>query len=252
MSRAVVLDVEGTTSSIGYVHDQLFPYASRVLGSWAATHGGEPAVADALRSAARIADRPDAGRDEIVDILRDWIRRDAKLAPLKTIQGLIWQDALASGALVSHVYDDVPRALRAWTARGWTVHIFSSGSVAAQRAWFRHSPHGDLLPYLTGFFDLENGGAKREPDSYRSIARSIGTDPASIVFLSDVAAELDAARAAGWHTVAVQRDDTPPLGGDHPVVTTFDQLDLRDDLTGGPLPVGHGLPTAQSGAGGPR
>ena len=110
MIRAVVLDVEGTTSSIGYVHEQLFPYASRVLGSWVAAHGDEPKVADALRSAARTADRPDADRDEIVDILRDWIRRDAKVAPLKTIQGLIWQDALAAGALTVLLIHEPRRA----------------------------------------------------------------------------------------------------------------------------------------------
>ncbi|TDC82864.1 acireductone synthase [Micromonospora sp. KC606] len=247
MIRVAVLDVEGTTSSISYVHERLFPYAYRVMPVWLAAHSGEPEVASALRSAASLAGRPEADRSEIVDILRDWIRRDAKIAPLKTIQGLIWQDALASGALVSHVYDDVPRALRAWTERGLVVHIFSSGSVAAQRAWFRHSPHGDLLPYLTGYFDLENAGAKDSPDSYRLIARSIGAAPPSIVFLSDVTAELDAASTAGWHTVAVQREDAPPVPGDHLAVADFDQLDLHGDPAGRPLPVGPDASAAQSG-----
>ncbi|MFV2088193.1 acireductone synthase [Micromonospora sp. LOL_021] len=226
MIRSVVLDVEGTTSSVEYVHQRLFPYSREVLPDWVPAHSDEPAVASALRAAAGLAGRPEASPAEVVEFLLDWIRQDAKLAPLKTIQGLIWQDALASGALAGHVYDDVPPAIRAWAGQGLTVHIFSSGSVTAQKAWFRHTSHGDLVPYLTAFFDLENAGVKHLPDSYRAIARSIGTAPDSILFLSDVTAELDAARWAGWRTVAVQRNGASSTAGGHLAIADFDELEL--------------------------
>ncbi len=232
MIRAVVLDVEGTTSSARHVYEHLFPYSYRLLPSWVAARGDDPRVVEALREAATIAGRPDAPRHEVIAVLRDWIEQDLKITPLKTIQGLMWQDGLAAGALTSHVYDDVPPALQEWTRRGLTVHIFSSGSVAAQRAWFRYSTHGDLSRYLTGFFDTANAGGKRSPDSYRAITRVIGVPPAATVFLSDVTAELDAARSAGWHTVAVRRDDAPSLAGDHLTITTFEELDLTLDPPG--------------------
>jgi enolase-phosphatase E1 len=114
-----------------------------------------------------------------------------------------------SGDLVAHFFPNVIPALRAWRAAGHRLYVFSSGSVTAQRSWFAHSPEGDPTPPLSGHFDTENAGPKRVPDSYRVIATVIGADPARIVFLSDVTAELDAAREAGWHTVGVRRPGEP-------------------------------------------
>lgn len=221
---AVVVDIEGTTSSISHVHDHLFPYSRQRLPDWLAAHAADPTVVAALAETRSLAGRPDADLPELVAILRAWIDEDRKAGPLKTLQGLIWADGYADGSLRSHVYEDVPPALRAWTAAGRRVYVYSSGSVLAQQQWFGHCPRGSLLPYLTGHFDTVNAGPKREAASYRSIAAQIGLPAAGLLFLSDVRAELDAAVAAGWHVVGVRREDAPPIGGGHREVRSFAEL----------------------------
>jgi enolase-phosphatase E1 len=221
---AVVVDIEGTTSSISHVHDHLFPYSRRHLPDWLAAHATDPLVVEALAQTRSLADRPDADLPELVAILRAWIDEDRKAGPLKTLQGLIWADGYADGSLRSHVYADVPPAFRAWRAAGRRVYVYSSGSVLAQRQWFGHCPQGDLLPYLDGHFDTANAGPKREAESYRSIAAQIGLPPEGLLFLSDVGAELDAAVAAGWQAVGVRREDALPIGGGHREVRSFAEL----------------------------
>jgi len=221
---AVVVDIEGTTSSISHVHDHLFPYSHRHLPDWLATHAADPLVVEALAQTRALADRPNAELPEVVAILRAWIDEDRKAGPLKTLQGLIWADGYADGSLRSHVYADVPPAFQAWRAAGRRVYVYSSGSVLAQRQWFGHCPQGDLLPYLDGHFDTVNAGPKREAASYRSIAAQIGLPPEGLLFLSDVRAELDAAVAAGWQAVGVRREDAPPIGGGHREVRSFEEL----------------------------
>ena len=130
---------------------------------------------------------------------------------------MIWEAGFAAGDLVAHIYDDVPDALRAWHERGVPVFVYSSGSVLAQRLWFAHTPFGDLTPLLAGYFDTRSAGAKREPSSYAAITAAIALPPDRTMFASDSAAELDAAKAAGWRTVHVRRpdEDVPPAHG-HP------------------------------------
>ncbi|HEX4812773.1 MAG TPA: acireductone synthase [Nonomuraea sp.] len=225
MIRAVVVDVEGTTSSLGHVREILFPYARERVSAWVRAAGpGVPEILDQVRA---FAGRPDAGAAEVAAILGDWIDRDVKAAPLKDLQGLIWEAGFAAGELTAHVYDDVPPALHAWTGAGLRIHVYSSGSVLAQRLWFRNTRHGDLLPYFAGHFDITTAGPKREPGSYRRIAHTLALHPPELVFLSDSRAELDAARAAGLRTVGVSRpEDGSPDTGDHPAVTGFDRLHL--------------------------
>jgi enolase-phosphatase E1 len=178
---------------------------------------------------------PDAGTERIVGALRAWLADDEKVTPLKTVQGKIWQHGFAAGELVSDFYPDVIPALRAWAAAGQQLYVFSSGSVAAQRSWFAHSPAGDLTMLVSGHFDTENAGPKRARRSYQTIATATAADPAHTVFLSDVVAELDAARAAGWHTVGVRRPGEPHYGrgvGDHLEVASFADLDLSGDRPG--------------------
>ncbi|MDG6107073.1 acireductone synthase [Dactylosporangium aurantiacum] len=217
--RAVVLDVEGTTSSSDHVHRVLFGHARRRLPQWLAAHHTDPEVAEAL------ATLPVPGTDLAgrVALLRTWMDEDRKETALKTVQGLIWQEGFAAGELTSHVYPDVPPALRAWHADGLTLCVFSSGSVAAQRAWFRHTPHGDLRPYLSHHFDTANAGGKSTVDAYRTIAAALGVPGDGILFLSDSGAELRAARDAGWHAVAVCRDGraAPP-----PAIRSFAELEV--------------------------
>jgi enolase-phosphatase E1 len=225
--RHVVVDIEGTTSSPAYVRDRLFPYSRERIHTWLR----RPESARVIAEVRRFIGRPRAGRKDVARQLRKWIDDDVKVSALKTLQGLIWQEGFASGELSSHVYDDVPPALRAWSAAGLAISVYSSGSVLAQQLWFRHTQHGDLLPYFNGHFDTITGGPKKEAESYTTIAGLLGVAPDTIVFLSDDVAELDAARSAGWRTVAVRRTGAEgPGSGEHPWIVSFDQLDLSEGV----------------------
>jgi enolase-phosphatase E1 len=208
---AVVLDIEGTTSSTAFVYDTLYPYARARLAGWVAAHPDDPWVTQVP--------------GDVATTLTRWSDADEKVTALKAIQGRIWDEGFAAGELTSHFYPDAVPALRRWHGAGRRLYVFSSGSVTAQQGWFGHSPDGDLRDLIAGWFDTETAGPKKEPDSYRRIGRAIGEVP---VFLSDVTAELDAARAAGWATVGVRRrgDRWYDAGvGGHPEVASFDEVD---------------------------
>ncbi|MGC5363867.1 acireductone synthase [Streptomyces sp. DT24] len=229
MIRAIVLDIEGTTSSLTYMRDHLFPYSRQRLVPWLR----EPppgAAASVAEIAAEIRARlgaPDASVDDMADALRGWIDDDVKEPALKSLQGLIWRHGYASGDLVSHVYDDVLPALTRWSGQGAALHVFSSGSVLAQQDWFRHTGSGDLLHFFSGHFDTRDPGPKADPASYRSIAARTAADPAEILFCSDSRPELDAAREAGWRTLGVQRPDGAATRTEgHRTVTTFEGVEL--------------------------
>jgi enolase-phosphatase E1 len=226
--HAVLLDIEGTTSTIAFVHEVLFPYADAHLDAYVAAHREEPAVADAMREAALLAgEAPDADDASVLAHLHRWIAEDRKATPLKTLQGLIWADGYARTGLRGHVYPDAAEGLRRWHAAGLALYVYSSGSIEAQRVLFEHSDQGDLSALFSGNFDTTTG-PKRERASYETIARAIGLAPQDIVFLSDVDAELDAARAAGMQTVRLLRPaDTPPdATTTHAHVASFTELDL--------------------------
>ena len=191
--KAILLDIEGTTSSISFVADELFPYARKHLAAFVESN---PEV-----SAPILAEIP--GDDPVATLLQ-WIDEDRKATPLKTLQGLIWAKGYADGTLKGHVYSDTPEALRRWRAAGIPVHIYSSGSIAAQKLIFGHSIAGDLLPWLSGHFDTTTGG-KREAASYARIADALGLAPGDILFISDVQAETDAAKAAGLQALLIDR-----------------------------------------------
>jgi enolase-phosphatase E1 len=230
MLRTVVIDIEGTTSPTAFVTGRLYPYSADRLAGWIATHPGHPATSRAVAQVREVIGDPRAGLDRVVAALLGWIASDQKVTPLKTLQGLIWERGFANGDLVAHFYPDAIPALRAWKAAGHDLFVFSSGSAAAQRAWFGHSEHGDLRPLISGYFDTENAGPKREPDSYRRIAEATGSPPGQTAFLSDLGAELDAARAAGWHTVRVRRPGEKYSGedGTHLEVSSLAELGLAD------------------------
>lgn len=206
---AVVLDVEGTVGALFHVRDVLFPYFRRRLAGWCREHQGSVAYIEGLEAVRAFTGRPELDEDQVVGILLAWAAEDRKVAPLKLVQGFVWADGYARGELHGHVYPDVPEVLSRWCAAGIGCHIYSSGSVAAQRDWFRHSNHGDLSGLLQNYFDLTNAGPKSEPRSYSVIRESIGAAPQEILFVSDAEAELDAARSAGWRTAAVRRPDDP-------------------------------------------
>jgi len=240
MLTAIVLDIEGTTSSTGFVHDTLYPYSRQRFGAWIEAHLDDPVLGAEVRrqlaSVQQIAGEPDANVARCVWWLEHWLGGDEKVTPLKAFQGWIWQEGFASGDLTSHFFPDVIPTLRRWLAEGHRLHIFSSGSLAAQRAWFGHTPEGDLLSWFSGHWDTETAGPKKQPGSYRRISADIdaacGVAAHATVFLSDLVEELDAARAAGWQTVGVRRrgDQYFDRGvGDHVAITSFDQIDLSGD-----------------------
>ncbi|UVO55373.1 acireductone synthase [Sphingomonas sp. SUN039] len=181
MTKAILTDIEGTTSSLSFVHDTLFPYARARLPAWVAEHGGDLAQ------------------------LLAWMDADAKVTELKDVQGRIWAAGYAAGELTGHVYPDAAEALRRWHGDGIKLAVFSSGSVAAQKLIFGHSDQGDLSPLFSGWFDTTTG-PKREALSYLMIADALGVSPADMLFLSDIAAENDAAKAAGMRAMLIDRE----------------------------------------------
>ncbi|MEU7577564.1 acireductone synthase [Streptomyces sp. NPDC041068] len=226
---AVVLDIEGTTSATGFVVDVLYPYARERFGELLASRGGEAEVARAVAQVREEIGEPDADAARVEEVLGAWVDADRKATPLKTLQGILWAKGFARGELVSHFYPDVIEVLRRWHADGVRLYVYSSGSVAAQRAWFAHSAEGDLLGLVGGLYDTENAGPKQEADSYRKIASSVGVAPERLLFLSDRPGELDAARAAGWRAVGVRRAGEPYFDasfGDHPQVSDFSGISL--------------------------
>ncbi|MEY9990078.1 enolase-phosphatase E1 [Streptomyces sp. V4I8] len=226
---AVVLDIEGTTSATGFVVDVLYPYSRSRFAALLAERGDDPEVARAVAQVRELTGDPDADAAAVEKALNTWLDEDRKATPLKTLQGIIWSEGFARGDLVSHFYDDVVPRLRAWHAAGVRLYVYSSGSVAAQRAWFTNSPEGDLTSLVSGLYDTENAGPKQEPESYRRIAESTGIEPARLLFLSDRPGELDAARAAGWRTVGVRRPGEPYYEqgvGDHAQAGTFDEITI--------------------------
>lgn len=190
---AILLDIEGTTSSIAFVADTLFPYARERLPAYVAAHADEVAPI--------LAEVP--GDDKVASLL-EWIDEDRKATPLKALQGMIWAEGYADGSLKGHVYPDTPDALARWQAAGVPTYIYSSGSVQAQKLIFGHSIAGDLTPYLSGYFDTEVGG-KREMESYVRVAQSIDVDPERILFVSDIYDEIIAAQAAGLQAMLIDR-----------------------------------------------
>ncbi len=212
--KCIVVDIEGTTSRSSFVFDVMFPYATDRFDDWIADHGDEPATAEVITQVGVEigVDEPSTG--QVLDALRAWVAEDRKITPLKTLQGLIWEDAFASGALVSDFYPDALDVMGRWHDAGLAMAVYSSGSVLAQRNWYAHTPEGNHTNWMTGYFDTANAGPKREEASYRAIAEQLDLSPQHLLFCSDVVAELDAASAAGWQVVRVRRDGEPHALGD--------------------------------------
>ncbi len=208
-TRAILTDIEGTTSSISFVKEVLFPYARNALPGFVHTHGQEPEVRRWLDAVATEIAAGACQDEVIVETLQGWIDQDRKHTALKALQGMIWDVGYRNGDYTAHLYPEVADVLRSWHAAGLPLYVYSSGSVPAQRLFFGFSDAGDLNGLFSGNFDTEIGG-KREAASYTRIAETIGIAPADILFLSDVVEELDAARDAGLHTVLLDRRDDYP------------------------------------------
>lgn len=231
--RGLLLDVEGTTTSIAFVYDTLFPYARRSLRAFLSEHAADPEV---LAASEVIARESGAGslaeflrqREDVHSLEAEVLRRmdaDDKSTGLKQLQGLIWRAGYERGELRGHVYPDIPVAFTGWVAQGADIRIYSSGSVEAQRLLFAHSVAGPLDGYIRGYYDTRTG-PKRSAESYRRIVNDMGREPSGVLFFSDVVEELDAAREAGLATVLVRRAEGPAPAASHPVITHFGEVRL--------------------------
>ena len=222
MIKAIVTDIEGTTSSLAFVKDVLFPYARAHLGDFVRTHGAEPEVAKLLEAVADEAGRPLSGTETIAQLER-WMAEDRKITPLKTLQGLIWEQGYGKGELKGHVYADAVKNLRRWKNLGIALYVYSSGSVHAQKLLFGYSQYGDLTKVFSSYFDT-TVGMKREAASYRKIVAALGLPAQNILFLSDIKEELDAAAAAGMQTGWLVRHGALPTDASHIVASNFDDI----------------------------
>jgi enolase-phosphatase E1 len=224
MIKAIVTDIEGTTTSIAFVFEVLFPYARKHLEAFITTHGAEPEVRAQLDAVAAEAGRPLSDSDA-AQLLGQWIDQDRKVGPLKALQGMLWDEGYRKGDFTGHLYPDAARRLRDWRTEGMRLFVYSSGSVQAQQLLFGHSDAGDLTDLFEGWFDTTTG-PKREAASYRRIVERIGLPAEEILFLSDIEQELDAAREAGMRTTWLVRGDIADPGAGHPQVTDFDGIRL--------------------------
>jgi len=224
MIKAIVTDIEGTTSSLSFVKDVLFPYARERMAEFLRAHAQEPRVRREIEEARNVCGQ-NMNEAQVAEQLIQWIDEDKKITPLKALQGMIWEDGYKRHAFKGHMYDDAVRNLKKWRSAGIALYVFSSGSVQAQKLLFAHTEYGDLTPLFAGYFDT-NVGDKREAASYRKIAETIGLLPRDVLFLSDIKEELDAARAAGMQTVWLVRDGVLETTAPHRQVINFDAIAL--------------------------
>lgn len=243
--QGILLDIEGTTSSIQFVYDVMFPFARRELARYLEQHWKETHLFEACDSLAIDAGytsfgqwqqqlipadetaSPAAMQQALATHVCQLMDQDIKSTGLKTLQGLIWKNGFQSGEMEAHVYPDVPPALQQWEQAGLDLRIYSSGSIAAQKLFFGHSVAGNLLEMFSGHYDTTTG-PKKEMNSYQQIAADFNLPANQVLFLSDVSAELDAAAEAGLQTGLCQRPGNPPLEEpcQHPQITSFDQVQL--------------------------
>ena len=204
----ILMDIEGTTSSISFVKDVLFPYfLSNIddINKLSNIKEVKYAFGQVLRLVKQDENRDITTSEEVIFQLKKWCQQDLKITPLKTLQGILWQKGYQNGELLGHVYDDVPVMLENWNFLGKKMGIFSSGSVNAQKLLFSHSVKGNLSTYFSNYFDT-NIGSKRDSDTYSLITKQLALPSNRILFLSDVIEELAAADMAGMKTIQITRE----------------------------------------------
>jgi enolase-phosphatase E1 len=237
--QAILLDIEGTTTPIDFVFRTLFPFARQRLQQFLREHGSELGIredVDALRRQHRVdaaeqlnpppwSDDPAGAELASAAAYGEWlIDRDSKCSALKSLQGKIWQEGYRTGELRGEVYPDVPAALARWSCQGKILGIFSSGSVLAQKLLFGSTAAGDLTRFLRAYFDTTSG-PKNAPESYSRIAKALALELPNILFISDVAKELDAARDAGMQTaLCVRTPSAERPASPHHAINSFEEI----------------------------
>ena len=231
MIKAILTDIEGTTSSISFVRDVLFPYAAEHLPMFVRANAKDPAVAEQLQAVAEAANLEVNDYPAIIDTLQRWIAEDKKITPLKALQGMLWEHGYRHRDYRAHVYSDAFEQLKKWHAAGLPLYVYSSGSIQAQKLFFRYSEFGDMLPFFSGFFDTTSG-AKQDVESYRRIVAELDFPAEEVLFLSDIVGELDAAKQAGLETAWLVRPADVVASAEviaashHPVVRSFSDVQL--------------------------
>ncbi len=224
---AIVTDIEGTTSDIAFVQQVMFPYSRAALPGFVREHATDPEITPWIAMiASEVHTTPD-NLPTIIAALLSWIDADRKHTALKALQGQVWAKAFAAGEFTAHLYPDAIEALRSWHAQAIPLYVYSSGSLQAQKLYFAHTEVGDVRSWFVDYFDTTSG-PKREAKSYRNIAEDIGVPADQLLFLSDIGAELDAAREAGWQTVQLVRDGATPAP-EHLQVKTFTEIQFAPD-----------------------
>jgi enolase-phosphatase E1 len=238
--RAILLDIEGTTTPIAFVHEVLFAYARSQVRKFLLEHSSSAeVVADLallreehaidvkqnLQPPALVDGSRDADIDSIVAYVNWLIDRDRKSTGLKSLQGKIWKQGYLEGTLKAQVFADVPPALERWRRAGLKISIFSSGSALAQKLLFAHTEAGDLTGFIGNYFDTTIG-PKTDVQSYRRIAAALDVVASEVLFISDVVAELDAASGAGMQTLmCVRPGNQPPESPVHyQIIQSFDEI----------------------------
>ena len=231
--KVILTDIEGTTSSISFVKDVLFPYAADHLPAFVKENINDEKVQTALQQTVELAAEDGdvinaEDTDALIAKLLQWISEDRKATPLKALQGLIWKTGYENGDYQAHMYPDATEYLKKWHDSGLPLYVYSSGSVKAQELFFGYSQDGNLLPLFKGHFDTLVGG-KRETQSYLNILTELqkthtGLKAADVLFLSDIKEELDAAKEAGMQTVWLLRDSEIPADAEHKAVGSFAEI----------------------------
>jgi len=236
--KAILLDIEGTTASVDFVHKVMFPFVTNNLVSFLDQSWERPEVAAACEQIAKdfgnnsltswAESQSKSPRLVVEEKIKELMRVDSKTTGLKAMQGLIWEAGFASGELVAPIYDDVLPALTKWNQAGIDVRIYSSGSIAPQKLFFGHTQHGDILSQFRGHYDTTSGG-KKESESYRRIATNMGYAPHEILFVSDLEGELVAAREAGVQVAAAIRPGNAPLSetANFPEIRSFSEISIH-------------------------
>lgn len=224
MIKAILTDIEGTTTSISFVFDILFPYSRAHIAEFVRKNQDDPAVRQELQ-----AINKEVGRElmveQAIEQLTEWINQDRKLTPLKSLQGMVWKQGYIDRMFTGHVYPDAVEHLYRWHDEGIRLYVYSSGSVPAQKLLFGYSDFGDLTPLFSGYFDTRIG-AKGDSSSYQRIATEIGLDTGQVLFLSDSVKELDAARDAGMKTICLMRKGSEATESGHPVCHDFSEIQI--------------------------
>jgi enolase-phosphatase E1 len=223
--KLILTDIEGTTTSIDFVHQELFPYSHLKLSSFVRTHHEENFIKDILTETSQTIwheENIHADLEMCITKLLKWIDEDRKHSALKNLQGHIWETGYKNGDIKGHLYPEVKENLLKWKSAGFKLGVYSSGSVKAQELLFAHSVMGDIKSLFSFFFDTKVGH-KRETQSYQTIAKMTQLNPQEILFLSDIKEELDAAKSAKFKTIQLVRKSDVIIG-EHPTVKSFNDI----------------------------